>query len=153
MLAWRIAKKQYALDRTGIGARTYGGRWNSPGVAVIYAGMTPEIAAMETLVHAGDMLPADLVLVRLELPEDASLYYRCAAADLPSGWDDLPGSSAAVEYGNAFIHAGTHLGMIVPSAIMPEAGNILINPNHAKFSKVAMKVIRPFEFDSRLRRG
>jgi len=83
MLAWRIAKKQYALDRTGIGARTYGGRWNTPGVAVIYAGMTPEISAMETLVHAGDILPVDLVLVRLDLPEDANLYHRCLVADLP----------------------------------------------------------------------
>ena len=151
MLAWRIAKKQYALNRTGIGARTYGGRWNTPGVAVIYAGLTPEIAAMETLVHAGDILPVDLVLVRLDLPEDASLYYRCLVTDLPAGWDDLPGSTAAVEYGNAFINAGTHLGMIVPSVVMPEASNIIINPNHATFSNVGMTVIRPFEFDSRLR--
>ena len=151
MLAWRIAKKQYALDRTGIGARTYGGRWNTPGVAVIYAGMTPEISAMETLVHAGDILPVDLVLVRLDLPEDANLYHRCLVADLPSGWDDLPGSAVAVEYGNTFINAGTHLGMIVPSVVMPEASNIIINLNHAAFSNVAMTVIRPFEFDSRLR--
>ena len=151
MHAWRIAKKQYALDRTGIGARTYGGRWNSPGVAVIYAGMTPEISAMEKLVHAGDILPVDLVLVRLDLPEDASLYYRCSIADLPSGWDDLPGSTAAVECGNAFINTGAHLGMIVPSVVMPEASNIIINPNHATFAKVGMTIIRPFEFDSRLR--
>lgn len=151
MIAWRIAKKQYALDRTGIGARTYGGRWNAPGIAVIYAGMTPEISAMERLVHAGDILPVDLVLVRLELPEDTNLYYRCSVGDLPSGWDDLPGSTAAVEFGNAFINAGAHLGMIVPSVVMPEASNILINPNHTAFANVDMTIIRPFEFDSRLR--
>lgn len=151
MLAWRIAKKKYALDRTGIGARTYGGRWNTPGVAVIYAGMTPEISAMEMLVHVGDMLPADLVLVRIDLPDDERLYFGCLVADLPPGWDDLPGSTVAVEYGNAFINAGTHLGMIVPSVVMPEASNIIINPNHAAFSNVGMTVIRPFEFDSRLR--
>jgi RES domain-containing protein len=151
MQVWRIAKKQFALDRTGIGARTYGGRWNAPGVAVIYAGMTPEISAMEKLVHAGDILPVDLVLVRLDLPENASLYHRCSVADLPPGWDDLPGSTAAVELGNAFISAGAHLGMIVPSVVMPEADNIIINPSHAAFAKVAMTVIRPFEFDSRLR--
>jgi len=151
MQAWRIAKKQFALDRTGIGARTYGGRWNAPGVAVIYAGMTPEISAMEKLVHAGDIMPVDLVLVRLDLPEDAGLYYRCSVADLPAGWDDLPGSTAAVELGNAFISAGTHLGMIVPSVVMPEANNIIINPNHTTFANVGMTIIRAFEFDSRLR--
>jgi RES domain-containing protein len=151
MFVWRIAKKQLALDLTGIGARTYGGRWNVPGVAVIYAGMTPEISAMEKLVHAGDILPLDLVLVRLDLPDDASLYYRCFADNLPSGWDELPGSTVATEFGNAFITAGVHLGMIVPSAVMPEASNIVINPNHKTFANVEMSIIRPFEFDSRLR--
>jgi RES domain-containing protein len=151
MLAWRIAKKQYALERAGIGARTYGGRWNSPGVAAIYAGMSPEISAMEKLVHAGDILPVDLVLVRLNLPDDETLYHRCSVAELPSGWDDLPGSTVAVEFGNAFIDAGAQLGMIVPSVVMPEASNIILNPNHREFAKVEMTVVRPFEFDSRLR--
>lgn len=63
MQAWRIAKHAYALDRDGVGARTCGGRWNSVGVPVIYAGMTAEIAAFEKLVHIGGILPADLSLV------------------------------------------------------------------------------------------
>jgi len=151
MLAWRIAKRQFALDRTGIGARTYGGRWNSTGIAVIYAGMTPEISALEKLVHAGEILPVDLVLVSLELPEDERLYFRLSVANLPSGWDDLPGSTTAVDFGNAFINSGIHLGMIVPSVIMPEASDIIINPNHVAFANVAMTIIRTFEFDSRLR--
>ena len=74
MIAWHY---QCALDGTGIGARTYGGRWNAPGMHGIYARMTPEISAMEKLVHAGDILPVDLVLVDRELPEDTDLYYRC----------------------------------------------------------------------------
>lgn len=151
MQAWRIAKKQFALDRTGMGARLFGGRWNAPGVAVIYAGMTPEISAMERLVHAGDILPADLVLVRLDLPEKASLYYRCEKTDLPPGWDALPGSASAVDFGNAFVTAGVHLGMIVPSAVMPEASNIVINPNQKEFANIKMTIVRPFGFDSRLR--
>lgn len=151
MQAWRIAKKQFALDRTGIGARLFGGRWNAPGVAVIYAGMTPEISAMERLVHAGDILPADLVLVRFDLLEEASLYYRYEKTDLPPGWDALPGSTSAVDFGTAFVNAGVYLGMIVPSAVMPEASNIVINPNHKAFTGVQMTIVRPFEFDSRLR--
>lgn len=151
MHAWRIAKKQFALDRVGIGARLFGGRWNAPGIAVIYAGMTPEISAMETLVHAGGLLPADLVLVRLDLPEGSNLYYRCEITNLPLGWDALPGSTSAVDFGNAFVNAGVHLGMIVPSVVMPEASNIVINPNHKAFTNVRVTIIRPFEFDSRLR--
>ena len=151
MQAWRIAKRQFALDRQGTGARAFGGRWNSPGVAAIYAGLTPEIAAMEKLVHTGDILPADLVLVKLELPEDPSLYHRCALEDLPQGWDDLPGSTAAADMGDTFVNDGVYLGMIVPSAVIPESYNIVLNPNHLAFADVSMSIIRPFEFDSRLR--
>jgi RES domain-containing protein len=85
MQAWRIAKHAFALDRQGTGARLAGGRWNSPGVAAVYAGLTPEIAAMEKLVHTGDVLPQDLVLARIELPDDPELYQRYAVNDLPAG--------------------------------------------------------------------
>lgn len=151
MQAWRIAKRQHALDRQGTGARLAGGRWNSPDVAAIYAGLTPEIAALEKLVHTGDRLPGDLVLVELTLPDDPALYQRYRPNDLPPGWDDLPGSAVATQLGDKFLSDGVHLGLIVPSAIMPESNNILLNPDHAAFSAVTMVISRPFEFDSRLR--
>lgn len=151
MQAWRIAKRAYALDRLGTGARLFGGRWNSSGIAAIYAGLTPEIAAMEKLVHTGDLLPQDLVLVLIELPDALGLYQRHAAGDLPAGWDALPSSTAAIALGDEFLLATTHLGMIVPSAVMPEASNVVLNPNHPEFSAVSMKVVRQFEFDSRFR--
>jgi RES domain-containing protein len=151
MQAWRIAKRQHALDRQGTGARLAGGRWNSPDVAAIYAGLTPEIAALEKLVHIGDILPADLVLVELELPDDPELYQRYMLNDLPPGWDDLPSSAVATQLGDRFLFDGVHLGLIIPSSVMPESNNIVLNPNHAAFSGVTMAISRSFEFDSRLR--
>lgn len=151
MQAWRIAKKIHALDRQGTGARLAGGRWNSPGIATVYAGLTPEITAMEKLVHTGDILPKDLMLVLISLPDDDKLYRRHAVHDLPAGWDALPSSTAAVALGDEFQLAVTHLGMIVPSAVMPEAFNIVLNPAHPAFSGVTIEILRPFEFDSRLR--
>lgn len=150
MQAWRIAKRAYALDRQGTGARLSGGRWNSPGVAAVYAGLTPEIAAMEKLVHTGDILPQDLVLAVIDLPDDHGLYQRYAVTDLPVGWDALPSSTAAIALGDQFLLAASHLGLMVPSAVMPEAFNIVLNPNHPAFSAVTINVVRPFEFDSRL---
>ena len=150
MQAWRIAKRAFALDRQGIGARLAGGRWNSPGVAAVYAGLTPEIAAMEKLVHTGDVLPQDLVLARIELPDDPELYQHYTVNGLPAGWDALPSSSAAIVLGDQFLLAASHLGLIVPSAVMPEASNIILNPNHPAFAVVTINVVRSFEFDSRL---
>ena len=150
MQAWRISKRGYALDRQGTGARLTGGRWNSSGIAAIYAGMSPEIAAMEKLVHTSDILPRDLVLSVLDLPDDDQLYFRLTVDDLPAGWDALPSSTAAISIGDKFLLASTHLGLIVPSAIMPEASNVVLNPIHPAFGSVTIRVIRPFEFDSRL---
>jgi RES domain-containing protein len=150
MLAWRIAKRAYALDRQGTGARLSGGRWNSPGMAALYAGLTPEIAAMEKLVHTGDIMPPDLVLARFELPDDEALYLRYDVADLPKGWDALPSSTAAIALGDQFLLGVSHLGLVLPSAVMPEAFNILINPNYPAFAAVKIHLVRAFEFDSRL---
>jgi RES domain-containing protein len=152
MQAWRIAKRSYALDRQGAGARLTGGRWNSSGIAAIYAGMSPEIAAMEKLVHTSDILPQDLVLSVFDLPDDERLYLRLAAADLPAGWDALPSSTAAISIGDKFLLASTQLGLVVPSAIMPEASNVVLNPHHSAFDSVTIRIVRPFEFDSRFSR-
>jgi len=152
MQVWRIAKRGYALDRNGTGARLTGGRWNSSGIAAIYAGMTPEIAAMEKLVHTSDILPQDLVLSVLDLPDDDQLYCRLTVSDLPAGWDALPSSTAAISIGDDFLLASTYLGLIVPSAIMPEASNVVLNPHHPAFDGVTIRIVRPFEFDSRLSR-
>jgi len=149
MQVWRIAKKNRALDRTGVGASLKGGRWNSQNVPAIYAGMTPEIAAFEKLVHTGPFLPDDLVLVRISLPDDASLYE--SPKTLPKGWDTLPSSPVAAAMGDEFIAKGKKLGLIVPSAVMPEAKNIVINPNHPRIVDVGMEIVRQFVFDPRLR--
>ena len=152
MLAWRIAKLDRALDRTGFGASIRGQRWNGANVPAIYAGLTPEIAALEKLVHTGPMLPRDLVLVRVVLPEKPALYDVPAASDLPAGWDALPGSPAAAAYGDAFLLGRKYLGLVVPSAVMPEAQNIVVNPLHPAMEKVRFEIVRTFNFDPRLRR-
>lgn len=151
MQVWRIAKRQYALDRQGIGAQQIGGRWNSPGVAVIYAGLTVEISAFEKLVHAADILPDDLVLVSIELPDDEALYLRLGPEALPIGWNDLPSSYETAKIGDEFASSAQKLGLIVPSAVLPEARNIVINPNHERYGEVKFKIVRPFSFDKRLR--
>lgn len=151
MFAWRIAKKIHALDRSGLGASIKGQRWNSANMPAIYAGLTLEIAAMEKLVHAGSILPLDLVVVQIELPDAKDLYEIPDPGALPKGWNTLPGSPAAASYGDAFLHKGEYLGLVVPSAVIPEARNIVINPSHPGMREVIMTVIRDFTFDPRLR--
>lgn len=105
---------------------------------------------MEKLVHTGDILPSDLVLAIFGLPDDDQLYQHYTVKDLPVGWDALPSSTAAVALGDKFLLAATHLGLVIPSAVMPEAFNIVLNPGHPAFAAVTINIVRPFEFDSRL---
>ena len=150
MRAWRIARAKYALDRSGAGGLADGGRWHVQGVPVIYAGLSAEICAMEKLAHTGHMLPADLMLVALSLPDDAALYETAEVERLPE-WAATPPGPVSVDFGASFLRSGRALGLIVPSAVVPEARNIVINPLHPRFVEVQFTVTRPFVFDQRLR--
>lgn len=150
MQAWRIAKRGYALDRSGAGGLVSAGRWHPRGTAVIYAGLGVALCAVEKLVHSGPTLPTDLVLVALSLPDERGLYLEQDVSALDR-WASSPPSAPSIEAGRRFLHRGQALGLIVPSAIVPEERNIVLNPAHPRFAEVAMEIVRPFVFDPRLR--
>lgn len=149
MDVWRIAKECHALDRLGTGASRTGGRWNSINVPVIYAGMSIEIASFEKLVHAEGELPNDLVLVKIEIPDNMNIW-NVPDTELPQNWAALPSSASAQAFGNKFVRDGVHLAIIVPSVIIPEARNIIINPNHEQWGRCNMTINRNFFYDPRL---
>lgn len=149
--AWRIARRPHALDRGGAGARAYGGRWNRPGTAVLYAGGSIAIATLERFVHLADVVPPDLVLVRIDLPERHTADSP-PLADLPEGWNALPAGPASMDFGSAWARAGRSLVLRVPSVLVPEERNLVINPAHPEFAAVRMRIARPFRFDARMLR-
>ena len=146
---WRIARRRYALDRLGKGARDEGGRWNRPGTAVIYAGRTIGIAALERLVHLADVVPPDLVLVRIDLPDDCSTE-QTTIATLPPDWDAVPVAPGTMEFGTRWAQENRSLVLDVPSALVHEEANAVLNPNHSEFVGVKMTIERDFQYDGRL---
>jgi RES domain-containing protein len=146
---WRIARRVHALDRLGTGAQQNGGRWNHPGTAVIYASATIAIAAMETYVHIAGVVPPDLVLVRIELPDGHSAE-RPRLTELPAGWNLLPPGPASMDFGTRWARESRSLVLYVPSVLVPEEQNAVVNPNHAEFGAVHMAVERDFLFDARM---
>lgn len=151
MKTWRISIEEAALDRTCKGARELGGHWNEPGTPAMYAGATVELCALEKFVHIdGDGDDERLVLVAIELPDDPSLCRRISPVGLPEGWDELPVSRCAQHYGTRFLRERKELFMCVPSVIIPEACNYVINPEHPAFGEVRLEVVRPFSFDPRM---
>ncbi len=145
---YRICRRSFAaLD--GRGAFLYGGRWNTRGTAVVYASSTLALAALESLAHySPDTAPDDLIAMTIEIPAAATIA-RLAEA-LPSDWarsSDHPACQAA---GDLWARAGSALALRVPSAIVPEEENVLLNPLHAQMARVRIVARRDFVFDPRL---
>ena len=148
MRLYRLCRSAHrALD--GEGARLYGGRWNSPGRAVIYTSRTLSLAALEYLVHLDPAFaPADLVAMTLEVPDAA--VTALDPARLPRGWRTLPAPPACAALGDSWLAGDHSLALAVPSAIVPLEWNVLLDPRHRGIGSVRVIGEEPFQFDPRL---
>ncbi len=148
MLLYRITKCMYAGDLSGTGARLYGGRWNSPGQAMVYTASSRSLAVLEALVHLQPTnMPDDFCLAVIKAPDDVE---ETDAATLPANWHEYPEHYILQQTGNRFLQKQKHLLLKVPSAIVKEEFNYLINPAHPEALKVKVMSRQPFAFDTRL---
>jgi RES domain-containing protein len=150
-LLWRIARRPHALDQLGVGARQAGGRWNHRGTAVIYAGLTIALAALEKFVQLAGVVATDLVLVRIELPDAAATEDR-GPADLPVDWNLVPPGPGSMTFGTTWAREKRSLALYVPSVLIPEEKNAVLNPSHEEFPRVRMVIERDFRYDPRMYR-
>ena len=149
MKLWRICQRRYAAF-DGKGASLAGGRWNRPGMAVVYASGTLSLAVLEVFVHAdADLLPPNLVTIAAEIPDESSME-TVLIADLPPGWREYPPPERLQDIGSMWALEQRTLLLSVPSAVVPEEHNYLINPNHPQFARVSVGALRSFSFDTRL---
>lgn len=149
MRVWRICRAAHQ-DLDGEGARLYGGRWNSEGVSAVYTSSTLALAALEYLIHVDiEDVPDDLVAMAVEVPDDAAVA-SVTVDDLPGDWNRTPDHPACAKIGDAWVADGTALLLRVPSALVPEEWNVLVNPRHPRAGDMAVMSVRPFAFDPRL---
>jgi RES domain-containing protein len=150
---WRIATDTpdyTADDLQGSGARLTGGRWNRPGTPLVYCSMTIALACLETFVHVkATGLPLNRYLVRIDVPEGT-----WSSRQVPQplvGWDALPTGKVSLDMGEHWVASGASALLVVPSVIVPEENNILINPAHTDASYITATKIRKWTYDSRMR--
>ncbi len=152
--AWRIATeaRTYAADDLGgTGAQLTGGRWNAIGTAVIYASPSLALAVLETFVHlASGGLPLNRFVVRLDIP-DALMAGATVLDTPPVGWDAEPAGGTSIALGERWIKSGISAILRVPSIIVPEELNVLINPAHPDAAKIKAQKIRRYVYDARMR--
>jgi RES domain-containing protein len=150
LTAWRIVKKRYAASAfDGEGARLFGGRWNSPGVPVVYLASTRSLAALEMAVHLDrSMLLTTFVLIPCEF--DKRLVTVMNRAALPPDWRRDPPPPEAAAIGDAWVRGAQSAVLALPSAIIEEETIFLVNSAHLDFSAIRIGDPQDFEFDRRL---
>lgn len=150
MIAWRIAKAKRAGDLSGIGAAFEGGRWNDVDVPAVYMGLSPAICSLETFVHATGYPQIPLKITGFVLPGDEALYVEPKVGDLPEGWSAVPSDRPSMAFGTTWLKSKSHLGLIVPSAVLPLERNVVLNPAHPAIAQVRVDAQFDFMYDDRM---
>lgn len=151
MELFRITQEKYAEDLSGNGARLYGGRWNSEGLFAVYTSSSRSLALLETLAHTPAKILQEriYILVTLSVP-DAIKTEESDREKLTAGWDAPDTRPLTKKMGDKFLRNKSGLLLIVPSVLMPEENNYILNPLHPDIKKVKLVNKRRIYFDNRV---
>lgn len=147
MIVFRLTRREFSLDLSGIGAEKLGGRWNSRGNSVLYTASNRALCLTEWLVHTPSVwLPTDLVMVQIEIPDSAAIHQF---QELPKDWYHFPHPLSSRKLGDEWLLKSETLVLSVPSAVVPEEFNYLINPKHPEMKEVRILSSVDFRLDER----
>ncbi len=153
--AYRITKQP---DRkkafSGAGARLYGGRWNSAGTEVVYASAHRSLSILEVLVHMADDAVGIGAVVRpylvYPISFDEAILEELSASSMPADWALHPPVKATQQIGDDWVSRASSPVLSVPSVVVPEERNYVLNPNHKRFDQVQIGSPVPCNIDPRL---
>lgn len=147
MIVYRISKRDYINDLSGIGAMLFGGRWNMKGVKALYTSGSVSLAVLEVIANlSADKIDLGLYVAEIEIPERFPIQ---TIDPLPENWNQFPYTYQTVKLGTAFLKS-EQLCLKVPSAIVDTEYNYILNPSHPDFLDIRIKDIRPLILDKRL---
>lgn len=151
MIVWRVISADFqASPLSAEGARRLGGRWNPPGVAVLYTASTEALAYLERFVHLGaELAESPHLMVKIEVPDSAGAL-SLERAGLPRNWKAVPVPASVQAIGRRWVTEGTTLALSVPSVLAESDRNILLNAAHREYPHVRIVEQRPFVYDPRM---
>lgn len=149
MRVWRIASAAHAAF-DGEGARRYGSRWTPKGLPAAFTSATLSLAALERFVNTDpDLEPDELVAIAVDIDPNV-IVETVAVADLPADWRTFPPPPALALLGERWLRTATSVVLWVPSAVVPNERNFILNPAHANFDRLTFHPSEPFSFDPRM---
>jgi RES domain-containing protein len=148
MIVYRITNEAYKNDISGNGAALYGSRWNSKGIHLLYTSHSISLSILESLVHLKrKQIPPSQFLLHIEIPDEkdaAEISYK----KIKNGWQQDLGYTQWI--GDQFIRNKQNLFLKVPSVLVPQESNVLLNPLHEAYKKVKIVAAELLGLDKRL---
>lgn len=150
MFVYRLGWTKFSRDLSGEGARLHGGRWNHKGTPLVYTSESRALALLEYTVNVNiDDVPRALSITTIEIPED--LVSVATIAELPGNWQTVPVPSSTRDWSAALFNQRSHAILRVPSAILPDEFNYLLNPLHPLASRWQVIAVTDFIYDVRIK--
>lgn len=151
MRVWRLTAERHAATAfSGIGNQKVGSRWVPPGLLAVYTSEHAATTVLENLVHMDPIHFGNrYVLIGADIPDEATTE-SLDIESLPSEWQELYEDPVLQQIGEDWIRRMETAFLIVPSAVVPQERNIIINPLHPDFHTIVFHPQQPFRFDSRL---
>jgi RES domain-containing protein len=149
LIVWRLVTARFAKSAfSGDGARLYGGRWNRKGVPLVYTAATQSLAMLEMLVQ--DEPPrARYVMIEARIPSGVKIE-RVKVEDLPADWRTIAAREQLQAIGTEWVKERRAAVLAVPSAVIPDETNYLLNPLHPDCRRIRIGKPEKFETDLRL---
>ncbi len=148
MLVFRIVLAKYAGKLIASGRAA---RWNPNEVEMIYTASSRSLACLENVVHRNQVGLSQLFsILTIECPDHIKIK-TIYPDDLPVNWADFGQMTKTQSIGEKWIRGNETAILQVPSSIVNEEVNYLINPNHPDFSAIKLIKTQPFVFDDRIK--
>ena len=152
MQFWRLTPERWSAGAfSGEGGIRFSGGWNPKGVRLVYTSEHLSLALLELLVNMDAVADSErYVAIRGEIPDHLEVGY-IELRDLPTDWRDPSRPGLLQRIGRDWIVGGRYAALSVPSAVVPQERNVLLNPEHPDFARITIGPPESFSFDARLR--
>lgn len=151
MVTYCVTAGPKCLDLDGIDRSVSGGRWNHQGTPVIYTSTSRSLALVEFLLERPSLEQAvdGVYMVTVEIP-DTAVMTLVSVLDLPEHWQNVPENEQLADIGTNWAESGRSLLLRVPSTVIPQEFNVLVNPAHRMMSDVVVREIEEIPHAGRL---
>ncbi|MGN6541196.1 MAG: RES family NAD+ phosphorylase [Ginsengibacter sp.] len=150
MLVYRVGRTKHANDLSGEGAKINGGRWNHKSVPCLYTSSSRALSLLEYTVNVNiEEIPRALSITTIEIPDSEITIIN--EDSLPGNWKSLPVPPSTQDFGTNLLHGLNKAVFRIPSSVIPEEFNYILNPLHTNSRHFKIKSITDLVYDIRIK--